>query len=82
MISMLTGAHNLSGNVLDPSALNELFPRPVDDPEAPFGWETLGAPVATKVTKDRFSMLSKRRRWWMPVPRQMRNKGNYIISLR
>lgn len=74
------GAHILSGNVLDPQGLNELFPK--DDPEdEEYGWQKLGAPVTTKVTKDRFAMLSRQRRFWFPLPRQMYNKGNYIISL-
>ena len=36
------GAHILSGNVIDPKALNELIPD----------WEEKGAPLRTKVNKD------------------------------
>jgi hypothetical protein len=53
-----------------------------NDPEAEFQWQTLGAPVTTKVTRERFSILSQRFRFWLPLPQQMRNRGNYIISLR
>lgn len=75
------GSHILSGNVLDPKALNELFPKadPDDDLHA---WQTLGAPVKTRARWDKFSILSQHSRWWFPVPSTMRNGGNYIISLR
>ena len=36
------GAHILSGNVFEPSALNELFPN----------WQNMGAPVNTAVDSD------------------------------
>ena len=35
------GAHILSGNVFEPSALNELFPK----------WHDMGAPINTAVNK-------------------------------
>ena len=38
------GAHILSGAVMDPRALNELFPN----------WKEHGAPLNTPVTEDRF----------------------------
>ena len=38
------GANILSGNVFEPRALNELFPN----------WKELGAPLETKVKKDKF----------------------------
>ena len=69
------GAHILSGNVFEPTALNELFPD----------WAERGAPVKTAVTRDLIHFLrsdSKSRR--VPglfVPRPMHNRGNYIISL-
>jgi flavin-dependent dehydrogenase len=78
----IAGDHVLSGCVLDDSALNELFPRPNNDMELDFEWKTLGAPVATQVKRDRFSMLSKRRRFWLPVSRHMRNRRKYLVSLR
>src|SRR6478672_1852895 len=45
------GAHILSGAVMDPIALSELFPN----------WKELGAPLHTTVTEDRFLFLSETR---------------------
>ncbi|MCH9696374.1 MAG: electron transfer flavoprotein-ubiquinone oxidoreductase [Gammaproteobacteria bacterium] len=69
------GAHILSGNVFEPTALNELFPD----------WQQKGAPLKTAVTGDRVHYLTSEN-GAMPVPglllpRPMHNKGNYIISL-
>jgi electron-transferring-flavoprotein dehydrogenase len=65
------GAHILSGAVFEPRALDELLPD----------WRTLGAPLATAAGEDRFLMLTARGAWRLPTPPQMRNHGNYIISL-
>jgi electron-transferring-flavoprotein dehydrogenase len=65
------GAHILSGAVIDPIALNELIPD----------WKDKGAPLNTPVTEDRFFLLSATRKLRLPTPPQMRNHGNYIISL-
>ncbi len=65
------GAHLLSGAVLEPSALNELIPD----------WQEKGAPLLTPAARDRFLLLTKRRALRLPTPPQMRNHGNYIISL-
>ena len=43
------GAHILSGAVMDPIALNELFPN----------WQALGAPVNVPVKEDQFLFLSR-----------------------
>ena len=69
------GAHVLSGNVFEPTGLNELFPD----------WRNMGAPVKTAVSGDRVHYLTSEK-GAMPVPglflpRPMHNKGNYIISL-
>ena len=69
------GAHILSGNVFEPTGLNELFPD----------WQEKGAPVKTAVTGDRIHYLTSAT-GAMPVPglflpRPMHNHGNYIISL-
>ncbi|MCC4273283.1 electron transfer flavoprotein-ubiquinone oxidoreductase [Marinomonas communis] len=69
------GAHILSGAVLEPRALNELFDN----------WQELGAPLNTPVTKDEVYLLkdgelSKE----LPhalVPNTMKNDGNYIVSV-
>ena len=68
------GAHILSGAVIDPMALNELFPD----------WKEKGAPVHTPVTEDRFMILGEKGGFRFPeilMPRLMNNHGNYIISL-
>jgi len=69
------GAHVMSGAVLEPKALDELFPD----------WRAGDAPVTTAVTEDDFFLLSgAAASWRIPglfVPRPARNEGNFIISL-
>jgi electron-transferring-flavoprotein dehydrogenase len=65
------GAHILSGAVFETRALDELFPD----------WRERGAPLVTPATEDRFLLLTASRAWRLPTPPQMRNHGNYIISL-
>lgn len=65
------GAHSLSGAVLDPRALTELFPD----------WRERNAPLNTPVTKDKFVFLTETGSFRFPTPPQMHNTGNYIISL-
>jgi len=68
------GAHILSGAVMDPKALNELFPN----------WKELGAPLTTEVTQDQFLFLSADHSYQVPnwiLPECFKNEGNYIVSL-
>ena len=68
------GAHILSGAVIDPIALNELLPD----------WKSLGAPLNTAVSEDRFEILTATHAYPIPdwlLPPLMRNHGNYIVSL-
>ena len=65
------GAHILSGAVMEPRAMNELFPD----------WQERGAPLNTPVTQDRFLFLTEKGAIGMPTPPQMHNKGNYVVSL-
>jgi len=65
------GAHILSGAVIEPRALAELFPD----------WRARGAPLNTAVTEDRFLFLSAAKAYRLPTPPQMHNDGNYIVSL-
>jgi electron-transferring-flavoprotein dehydrogenase len=65
------GAHTLSGAVLEPRALNELLPD----------WRALGAPLETEARQDRFLWLTEVAATRLPTPPQMRNHGNYIVSL-
>ena len=68
------GAHILSGAVMDPNAITELFPD----------WKERGAPLNTPVSEDRFLFLTetgatKTPNWMLPGCFQ--NHGNYIVSL-
>jgi electron-transferring-flavoprotein dehydrogenase len=66
------GAHSLSGAVLDPKALVELFPE----------FQSQGAPLDTPVTGDSVFYLTERGRLKLPVtPPFLRNHGNYVVSL-
>jgi electron-transferring-flavoprotein dehydrogenase len=68
------GAHILSGAVMDPRALEELFPD----------WQALDAPLDTPVTADRFLFLTgtsalKTPDWMLPAC--FKNHGSYVVSL-
>lgn len=69
------GAHILSGAVLDPVGLKELFPD----------FETMsGCPVKTKVTSDKFHIYGPAGALPIPqfvLPPLMHNHGNYIVSM-
>ena len=68
------GAHILSGAVMDPRAMNELFPN----------WKEMGAPLHQPVTADEIFVLTKTGSFKMPsflVPHNMHNDGNYVVSL-
>src|SRR5437773_7644590 len=68
------GAHILSGAVIDPRALNELFPD----------WQAKSAPLNTPVTEDRFMVLTPEKAFRIPnwmLPPLMSNHGNHIVSL-
>ena len=68
------GAHILSGAVMDPIAINELWPT----------WKADGAPLNQPVTEDRFLFLSAGGGFKVPnfaLPGNFQNHGNYVISL-
>src|ERR1700751_199696 len=65
------GAHILSDAVFEPRALDELIPD----------WREQGAPLITPATEAFFLLWPASRALPMPPPPQMRNHGNYIISL-
>jgi len=68
------GAHTLSGAVMDPIAINELFPD----------WKELGAPLLQPVTSDEVLFLSEHDARKMPavlVPVCLRNEGNFVVAL-
>ncbi len=68
------GAHILSGAVMDPRAMNELFPD----------WGERGAPLHQPVSADEVLFLSataaQKSPGWL-VPGCLHNEGNYVISL-
>jgi len=69
------GAHILSGAVLEPRALDELFPN----------WKEDGAPLNVPVTGDEVYFLTSATKGIKTpdfvVPKPMHNIGNYIVSL-
>ena len=68
------GAHILSGAIMDPVALTELFPK----------WKEMGAPLNQPVTEDIFLMTTENGATRVPnfaLPPCFHNDGNYIISL-
>jgi electron-transferring-flavoprotein dehydrogenase len=68
------GAHILSGAVMDPKAIAELFPN----------WKEDGAPLNAAVTEDRFLVLSETGAKQVPnllLPGCFQNHGNYVVSL-
>ena len=68
------GAHILSGNVFETRALDELIPD----------WKEKGAPIKTKVKKEKFLFLGKKSSLSWPtwlLPSVQKNHKNYIISL-
>lgn len=68
------GAHILSGAIMDPRAMNELFPD----------WQALDAPLNTPVSEDRFMFLTEQGSLSVPqflLPDCFKNHGNYVISL-
>jgi electron-transferring-flavoprotein dehydrogenase len=68
------GAHILSGAVMDPKAITELFPD----------WKAMGAPLKQRVSNDEVLLLSateaRRTPNWL-IPDCLHNAGNYVISL-
>ncbi|PJB73430.1 MAG: electron transfer flavoprotein-ubiquinone oxidoreductase [Alphaproteobacteria bacterium CG_4_9_14_3_um_filter_47_13] len=65
------GAHLMSGAVFETKALDELIPD----------WKDKNAPLVTQAKKDIFLFLTEKKAFKLPTPPQMKNHGNYIISL-
>lgn len=69
------GGHLLSGALLQPTALNELFPN----------WKEMGAPLNVPVKKDEVSYLvSGQSALNFPhfaAKRMINNEGNYVVSI-
>jgi electron-transferring-flavoprotein dehydrogenase len=69
------GDHTVSGNVMEPSALDELLPD-WKSPDNPNRFEHI-----TPAKADKMRFLTKNMAIPLPKPPQMNNHGNYIISL-
>ncbi len=68
------GAHILSGAVMDPRAMQELFPD----------WQAQGAPLITAVSEDRFLFLGPKNSYQVAdglLPACFKNHGNFVVSL-
>ena len=68
------GAHILSGAIMDPIAITELFPN----------WKAMGAPLNQPVTDDAMMFLGEKTAVRTPnffLPQCFQNHGNYIVSL-
>ncbi|MEM9293001.1 MAG: electron transfer flavoprotein-ubiquinone oxidoreductase [Acidobacteriota bacterium] len=64
------GSHALSGAVIDPRAMKELFPE---------DWEQ--APFEGEVKEEKLWWMTEKRAYSMPIPPQMNNHGKYVASL-
>ncbi|MCI0618769.1 electron transfer flavoprotein-ubiquinone oxidoreductase [bacterium] len=66
------GAHGISGAVMDPKAMRELFPNFIED----------GAPIESEAKDDHVYFLTDKGALHFPInPPFLNNHGNYIISL-
>ena len=68
------GAHTLSGAIMDPIAITELFPD----------WKAMGAPLNQPVADDAMVFLGEKSAFRLPhffLPKCFHNEGNYIVSL-
>ena len=66
------GAHNLSGAIMRPGPLQELFPE-----LSPADWPTYGEVPGEAV----YFLLNGRRSARLPVPPPFKNHGNYVVSV-
>jgi electron-transferring-flavoprotein dehydrogenase len=64
------GSHILSGAVVDPRSLRELFPH---------DWRE--APLEAEVEEEKLLWLTPKRSFSMPIPPPLDNHGNYVASL-
>lgn len=69
------GAHILSGAVMQPTAMNELFPD----------WQAMGAPLNVPVTEDEVYLFTHAecaiKFPKLLEPKTLKNAGNYVVSL-
>ncbi len=65
------GAHSLSGAVMEPGALDALLPE----------WRQSPPAICVPAKRDEFRLLTRRGSLRLPLPPQLHNHGNFIISL-
>lgn len=65
------GEHSLSGAVINPRVLREMFPDLTD----------ADLPLRARVEREAVYLLTASRRFRLPTPPTMRNRGNYVASL-
>lgn len=66
------GNHTLSGAIMDPRGLHALFPN----------YDQLDVPLDSTVQDEQMYLLGQKNHFSFPfIPKALRNKGNYIISL-
>ena len=65
------GAHALSGAVIEPGPLDALAPE----------WRESPPGICLPAVRDEFRLLTQKGSRWLPLPPQLHNRGNFIISL-
>jgi electron-transferring-flavoprotein dehydrogenase len=65
------GGHSLSGAVIEPDALDALWPA----------WRASAPAICVPVVRDEFRLLTAKGATRLPLPPQQRNHGNLIVSL-
>jgi electron-transferring-flavoprotein dehydrogenase len=65
------GAHSLSGAVMEPGPLDALAPE----------WRDHNLDICVPATRDEFLLLTRKSTVKLPTPPQMKNHGNFIVSL-
>ena len=65
------GAHALSGAVMEPAPLDALAPE----------WRSSPPAICVPAKRDEFRLLTRAHSFPLPVPPQLHNRGNFIVSL-
>ena len=65
------GAHALSGAVIEPGPLDALAPE----------WRDSPPQICVPAVRDEFRLLTRKGSMRLPLPPQLHNRGNFIISL-
>jgi electron-transferring-flavoprotein dehydrogenase len=65
------GAHALSGAVIEPGPLDALAPE----------WRQSPPGICVPAVRDEFRLLTRKGSFRLPLPPQLHNRGNFIISL-